>query len=59
MFAASSMAILGATTLPLAVKAHYIAVSRVWDRLNRCAAVITVGGVLSCYWPLAVLPLLV
>ena len=47
VFAASSMAVLGLTTLPLAIKSHYMAICRVWDRLNRCAVVITVGGVLE------------
>jgi O-antigen/teichoic acid export membrane protein len=47
VFAAFSMAVLGLTTLPLAIKSHYMAICRVHDRLNRCALVITVGGVLE------------
>ena len=45
--AAGSMILLGLTTLPLAVKLHYIAVNRVMGRLNVCGAVITAGGLLE------------
>jgi O-antigen/teichoic acid export membrane protein len=45
--ATSSMMVLGLTTLPLLIKVHYIAVCRVQDLLNRCAVVITLGGLLE------------
>jgi O-antigen/teichoic acid export membrane protein len=45
VIATSSMILLGLTTLPLAVKLHYIAVNRVLGRLKTCAAVITACGV--------------
>jgi O-antigen/teichoic acid export membrane protein len=47
VIATSSMILLGLTTLPLAVKLHYIAVNRVLDRLKTCAAVITGCGLLQ------------
>lgn len=47
VIATPAMMLLGLTTLPLTVKAHYMAICRVRDKLNRCAAVITVGGLLE------------
>jgi O-antigen/teichoic acid export membrane protein len=45
--ATAAMMVLGLTTLPLLVKVHYIAVCRVRHVLNRCALVVTAGGLLE------------
>jgi O-antigen/teichoic acid export membrane protein len=51
--ASSSLVLLVLGTLPMAVKALYIAVRRVQDRLGRAALAITVGGLLEVALPAA------
>ncbi|HET9074341.1 MAG TPA: lipopolysaccharide biosynthesis protein [Solirubrobacteraceae bacterium] len=47
LIAATSMALLGLSTVPYTVKTLYAAVERVRGRLSRCATVSTAGGVVE------------
>jgi ApbE superfamily uncharacterized protein (UPF0280 family) len=41
------MALLGLSTFPLAVKAHYVAIARIQGRMRKAARLVVVGAVME------------